>query len=35
MKLFRQKGHGPTIKKAAMLGLAHEVDQKIDRKKIK
>ena len=29
---FRQKGHNPTIKKAAMLGLAHEADQKLIEK---
>ena len=26
---FRQKGHNPTIKKVAMLRLAHEADQKL------
>ena len=29
---FRQKGHNPTIKKVAMLGLAHEADQKLIEK---
>ena len=32
---FRQKGHNPTIKKVAMLGLAHEADQKLIEKYIK
>ena len=27
LNLFRQKGHNPTIKEDAMLGLAHEADQ--------
>jgi len=32
MKLFSQNGRGPTIKKAAILGLAHDPDQKLMEK---
>ena len=32
-KAINNKGHGPTIKKATTLGQAHEIDQKLTRKK--